>query len=194
MAKRWYAELLGMEPYFERSGGSAAAAYYEFRRGDYQHELGLIDRRYAPEGSATGPGGVIVDWHVDDVPAALAKLLAMGAQEHEAATERGAGFITASAGILEATALDDSFPDLRGQLAGLLGGTVNLVQFQRWIGLNSVALELFGSNEDVALLNLVAGLLDEYTGDYIDASELVGALQTAPLVQKEVLARRSAVA
>lgn len=41
-AKGWYVELLGAEPYFERPG------YYEFRVGDYQHELGLVDRRYAP--------------------------------------------------------------------------------------------------------------------------------------------------
>jgi hypothetical protein len=36
--------------YFERPG------YYEFRVGDYQHELGLIDSRYAPTSSAPGPG------------------------------------------------------------------------------------------------------------------------------------------
>jgi predicted enzyme related to lactoylglutathione lyase len=95
-AKEWYSKLLGVEPYFERPGGAAPAAYYEFRLGDYQHELGLIDRRYAPGGPATGPGGVIVYWHVDDAAATLAKLLAMGAKEHEALTERGAGFVTAS--------------------------------------------------------------------------------------------------
>jgi catechol-2,3-dioxygenase len=39
-AKRWYAQLLGIEPYFQRPG------YYEFRIGDYQHELGLIDSKY----------------------------------------------------------------------------------------------------------------------------------------------------
>src|SRR5690242_8732758 len=33
-AKQWYAELLGIEPYFHVPG------YYEFRIGDYQHELG----------------------------------------------------------------------------------------------------------------------------------------------------------
>ena len=47
-AKKWYAELLGIDLYFERPG------YAEFRLGDYQHELGLIDSRYAPAGSATG--------------------------------------------------------------------------------------------------------------------------------------------
>jgi predicted enzyme related to lactoylglutathione lyase len=89
-AKRWYTELLGVEPYFNRPG------YIEFRIGDYQHELGVIDSRYAPADAATGPAGAIVYWHVDDVPATLEKLLSMGATEHDAARDRGAGFITAS--------------------------------------------------------------------------------------------------
>jgi catechol 2,3-dioxygenase-like lactoylglutathione lyase family enzyme len=53
-AKKWYAELLGSVPYFERPG------YAEFRLGDYQHELGLIDSRYAPVGTVTGPAGARV--------------------------------------------------------------------------------------------------------------------------------------
>jgi predicted enzyme related to lactoylglutathione lyase len=89
-AKNWYTELLGIDPYFERPG------YAEFRLGDYQHELGLIDSRYAPAGTATGPAGAVVYWHVDDVTAALEKLLSMGAKEHEALRERGEGFVTAS--------------------------------------------------------------------------------------------------
>ena len=90
-AKQWYTDLLGIEPYFERPG------YAEFRIGDYQHELGLIDSRYAPEGSATGPGGAILYWHVEDVAATLERLLSMGAREYEALTHRGeAGFVTAS--------------------------------------------------------------------------------------------------
>ncbi|PFM47387.1 glyoxalase [Bacillus cereus] len=89
-AKKWYAELLGIEPNFERPG------YIEFRLGDYQHELGLIDSRYAPDGSATGPAGAVVYWHVDNVTATFKNLLSMGAIEYEAPTERGEGFITAS--------------------------------------------------------------------------------------------------
>jgi len=88
-AKTWYAELLGIEPYFERPG------YYEFRVGDYQGELGLIDSRYRP-GSATGPAGAVMYWHVDDVKAAFEKLLSMGAKEYQPYAERGMGFITAS--------------------------------------------------------------------------------------------------
>ncbi|MGW0753478.1 VOC family protein [Streptomyces sp. NPDC002587] len=90
-AKRWYSELLGVEPYFERPG------YAEFRLGDYQHELGLIDARYAPGGAAAaGPGGAVVYWHVDDVRAVFEKLLSMGAKEYEGPVERGPGFVTAS--------------------------------------------------------------------------------------------------
>src|ERR671917_1981228 len=91
-AKKWYSELLGIEPYFERPG-SEQPAYIEFRLGDYQHEFGIIDSNYAPKGAAAGPGGAVVYWHVDDVAAALEKLKAMGAKEYEPLTNREAGFI-----------------------------------------------------------------------------------------------------
>ena len=96
-AKAWYSELLGIAPYFERSGPGGQLAYAEFRLGDYQHELGLINRRFAPTQATAGPGGVIMYWHVDDVKATLNKLKDMGAEEYEPLTHRGeAGFITAS--------------------------------------------------------------------------------------------------
>ncbi len=95
-AKRWYTELLGVEPYFIRPVPPDPPGYIEFRIGDYQHELGVIDSRYAPTGSATGPVGAVIFWHVDDVTATLEKLLPMGAKEHQAPTDRGEGFITAS--------------------------------------------------------------------------------------------------
>ena len=95
-AKGWYSELLGIEPYFERRVGGAPA-YVEFRVGDYQHELGLIDSRFAPASATAGPGGAILYWHVDDVAATLERLLSMGAREYEALTRRGEeGFVTAS--------------------------------------------------------------------------------------------------
>ncbi|WP_158889417.1 VOC family protein [Amycolatopsis anabasis] len=94
-AKDWYTELLGIPPYFERPV-AVPTAYLEFRIGDYQHELGILDRRYAPHGAGDGPGGAVVYWHVDDVQAALDRLLALGAKEHESVTHRGAGFVTAS--------------------------------------------------------------------------------------------------
>lgn len=89
-AKMWYTELLGIEPYFVVPG------YAEFRIGDYQHELGLIDSRYAPSGAAAGHGGAVVYWHADDVAATLDKLLSMGATEYQPTTDRGHGFVTAS--------------------------------------------------------------------------------------------------
>jgi predicted enzyme related to lactoylglutathione lyase len=89
-ARSWYAELLGFEPYFERPG------YCEFRIGDYQHELGIIDGRFAPEGWMDRPAGEIVYWHVDDPQAALDRLLSLGAVVHEGIRERGPGFVTTS--------------------------------------------------------------------------------------------------
>jgi predicted enzyme related to lactoylglutathione lyase len=94
-AKDWYAELLGIEPYFIRPE-QGPPAYVEFRVGDYQDELGIIDRRYAPEGAAGGPGGAVMHWHVDDVPATFDRLLSMGAKEYQPITPREAGWVTAS--------------------------------------------------------------------------------------------------
>ncbi|WP_410573501.1 VOC family protein [Amycolatopsis sp. cmx-4-61] len=88
-AKAWYTEFLGVEPYFEVPG------YSEFRIGDYQHELGIIDREYAPF-AYTEPGGEIVRWHVDDLEGTFARLLELGAKEYEPIIERGPGFVTAS--------------------------------------------------------------------------------------------------
>jgi predicted enzyme related to lactoylglutathione lyase len=95
-AKKWYTDLLGIDPYFERPD-SEHPVYIEFRIGDYQHELGIIDSRYSPHGSASGPAGAVIYWHVDELKATYEKLLSMGAKEHEAPTKRGEGlFITAS--------------------------------------------------------------------------------------------------
>jgi predicted enzyme related to lactoylglutathione lyase len=94
-AKTWYSELLGVEPYFQRPD-SENPVYIEFRIGDYQHELGIIDIKYAPKNGTMGPGGEIAYWHVDDVAATFEKLLAMGAKEYEPIINRGADFITAS--------------------------------------------------------------------------------------------------
>jgi predicted enzyme related to lactoylglutathione lyase len=94
-AKQWYTELLGTEPYFQRPD-EEHPEYIEFRLGDYQNELGIIDSKYAPKDAKAGPGGAVVYWHVDDVAATLEKVKAMGAKEYEPLTEREAGFITAS--------------------------------------------------------------------------------------------------
>ncbi len=90
-AKQWYTEFLGIKPYFERPG------YVEFRLGDYQHELGIIDSKYVPGiDSKTGRAGVVVYWHVDDVDSVVKKAIEMGAKQFEPTQNRGTGFITSS--------------------------------------------------------------------------------------------------
>jgi predicted enzyme related to lactoylglutathione lyase len=94
-ARKWYSELLGIDPYFQRPDADNLG-YIEFRIGDYQHELGIIDRKFVPQGTSDGPGGAVIYWHVDDLDAMLHKVNAMGATEYEPKTPRGEGFITAS--------------------------------------------------------------------------------------------------
>jgi predicted enzyme related to lactoylglutathione lyase len=89
-AKAWYTELTGVEPYFLREG------YAEWRLGDRQAELGLIDARFRAPGTAPAPGGAVLYWHVDEVEATFERLLAMGATAHEPPQDRGHGFVTAT--------------------------------------------------------------------------------------------------
>ncbi len=92
-AKKWYSEFLGIEPYFNVPG------YTEFRIGDYQQELGIIDSSYAPEGYSAKPSGAIAHWHVDDLKATLDRLIALGATEYQPITDHSQGkgtFVTAS--------------------------------------------------------------------------------------------------
>jgi len=95
-ARDWYAQVFGVEAYYAYP--AEAPAYVEFRIGDDADEIGIIDRRYAPPGSASGPGGVIMHWHVDDLPGTLARLVELGATEYQPLTEHGdgSGFATAS--------------------------------------------------------------------------------------------------
>jgi len=89
-AKAWYSELLGIEPYFQQP------PYLEFRVGDYQHELGLLDARYAPHPPSPEAAGVVIYWAVDDVEQAFQRLLQLGATQHQGVMKRGEGFVTAS--------------------------------------------------------------------------------------------------
>jgi predicted enzyme related to lactoylglutathione lyase len=92
-AKKWYSQLLGIEPYFNVPG------YTEFRIGDYQHELGIIDSAYAPTGATNSPSGAIAYWHVDDLQATLNKLIDIGATPYQPITDHSGGkgtFVTAS--------------------------------------------------------------------------------------------------
>ena len=88
--------VLGIEPYFQRPE-QGPPAYIEFRVGADEDELGLIDRRYAPPNGSRDPGGAIIYWQVDDVAAAVSRLIELGATEYQPVTAQGtAGFITAS--------------------------------------------------------------------------------------------------
>ena len=92
-AKKWYSEFLGVEPYFNVPG------YTEFRLGDYQNELGIIDAAYAPKGEGKGPFGAIAHWHVDNLQATLDTLISMGATLYQPVTDHSQGkgrFVTAS--------------------------------------------------------------------------------------------------
>lgn len=100
-AAAWYARFLGFTPYFERSGPEGNLAYAEFRIGDYQQELGIIDSRYRPSAATTDrafePGGAVMHWHVEDLDGTMERLLSMGATEYQPITARGGtGFVTAS--------------------------------------------------------------------------------------------------
>jgi predicted enzyme related to lactoylglutathione lyase len=95
-AVAWYAEVLGTEPYFERSGPDGRPAYVEFRVGDFEAELGIISSAWRRPDAATTPGGAIMHWAVDDLEATVARLLSLGATEWEPVTVRGEGFVTAS--------------------------------------------------------------------------------------------------
>ncbi|KAA0993680.1 VOC family protein [Dyadobacter aurulentus] len=86
----WYTKVFGIAPYFNKPG------YSEFRIGDYENEMGIIDAKYAPPGAADKPAGVITSWHVDDLPGTFQRLLSLGATEYQPIIERGAGFITAA--------------------------------------------------------------------------------------------------
>ena len=90
--------------------------------------------------------------------------------------------------------MDGSLPDLRGQLAALIVGVIPLDRFLDWYFANSETIEFEGSDEEVALLNRVFHVYAEFTSGYIDASRFVDALRADPLVEKELAARRTAVA
>ncbi|MGY4395468.1 putative enzyme related to lactoylglutathione lyase [Sphingomonas sp. UYAg733] len=93
-AGAWYAEILGVEPYFKRPG------YIEFRFGDDSVELGIVDRRFLVElgdhGNTSGAAGAVVYWCVDDVEAAMAGFLGKGAVMHESIRAFGDGFVAGS--------------------------------------------------------------------------------------------------
>ena len=85
-AKRWYAELLGKQPYFDQP------FYVGFDVGGY--ELGL---QPAAEGTQPGAGGDTAYWGVDDVQAALERIVERGGKLHQAAQDVGEGIVVGAA-------------------------------------------------------------------------------------------------
>jgi predicted enzyme related to lactoylglutathione lyase len=96
-ARSWYEEFLGVEAYYAMPSVDEPA-YVEFRFGDFQCELGIIDAKFAGHQVGSGAAGAIVYWHVDDVETTLARLVELGATVNEGIVERGnnTGFRTAS--------------------------------------------------------------------------------------------------
>src|SRR6476661_10792776 len=80
-AKAWWTDLLGFGPYFDEP------FYVGFEVGGY--ELGLLP-------DANPSDGALVYWGVDDVEAAVADAVALGATVHVAASEVGDGIVTAT--------------------------------------------------------------------------------------------------
>ncbi|WP_427887766.1 VOC family protein [Kribbella sp. GL6] len=95
-ARDWYEKLLGVEAYYAVPS-AADPAYVEFRLGDLQAELGIIDAKYATH-QVGAAAGAIMYWHVDDLEGTLARLIELGASINEDIVERGnnTGFRTAS--------------------------------------------------------------------------------------------------
>ncbi|WP_026632437.1 VOC family protein [Dyadobacter alkalitolerans] len=94
-ARKWYSNFLEVEPYYLFPNGDNPA-YIEFRLGDFEHELGIIDKKFHPTSATDQPGGVVAFWHVENVESVFAKLIAQGAKEYEKITAREDGFVTAS--------------------------------------------------------------------------------------------------
>jgi len=92
-AKEWYLKVLGCEPYFERNGEDDKLAYIEFRIGDSETELGIMDKNFAPITNVKG--GAIIYWHVDDLDKTIGNFVSENAILIQKPVERGNNFTTA---------------------------------------------------------------------------------------------------
>jgi catechol 2,3-dioxygenase-like lactoylglutathione lyase family enzyme len=95
-ATRWYTELLGVKPYFTSETAERGPGYVEFRIGDYQRKLGIIDRRFARPDLPRRPwrGNRLLARRRCGRNPGSAGLA--GRQALQGITERGPGFVTAS--------------------------------------------------------------------------------------------------
>ena len=83
-AKAWYSEVLAKEPYFSES------FYVGFNVGGF--ELGLD-----PDTTGVAAGNnAVAYWGVPDAPAALARLVSLGAREYRAIQDVGGGVLVCS--------------------------------------------------------------------------------------------------
>lgn len=89
----WYSAVLGAPPYFVRPEGGPAQ-YAEWRFGDDEDELALMDARFRPV--LPQPGGALVSMHVDDIRASFERIIELGAAPVDPITERGEGWWSAS--------------------------------------------------------------------------------------------------
>jgi predicted enzyme related to lactoylglutathione lyase len=92
-AVSWYTEVLGAPPYFVRPE-TGAVQYAEWRFSDDEDELALMSGAFRAPLDA--PGGALVSIHVDDIRAAVDRLLRLGAEEFDPVTPRGEGWSSAS--------------------------------------------------------------------------------------------------
>jgi predicted enzyme related to lactoylglutathione lyase len=83
-AKTVYTSLLGVPPYVDEP-------YYVGFRPAEGPEVGLD-----PNGHAQGRTAPVTYWHTDDIEAAVAALVAAGAQEEQAVRDVGGGNLTAT--------------------------------------------------------------------------------------------------
>ena len=84
-AKKWYSSVLGFRPYFDEP------FYVGFNVGGY--ELGLQPSIVEPEHKVEG---VVAYWGVEDVAAALNRVLEQGASKHEDVQDVGGGIKVAT--------------------------------------------------------------------------------------------------
>jgi predicted enzyme related to lactoylglutathione lyase len=97
-AKAWFTEVFGQAPYFDQP------FYVGFGIGGF--ELGLV-----PDG-VPGTAGSVVYWGVDDIAAEVARIVALGATEHEPIQDVGEGIKVAE--------LKDPFGNVLGLIENLL--------------------------------------------------------------------------
>ena len=84
-ARDWYSKALGFPPYFDQP------FYVGFSVGGY--ELGLYP---GVKFAAAKSEGVVAYWGVDDVPAEVARLVALGATLHDPVHDVGEGIVMAT--------------------------------------------------------------------------------------------------